>query len=228
MEDVLLSNNFAQQVESGSIFKRDDIDYDHVLKITDSSIKFRKCASNKSEHTQKQATLQSLDKSRHYIAMKFSSQSNDMSGNLKTGIFFKSQEFHILKHSHEINYPACSVILFPSLKNIGFSNVLVQINNIPNVSNENVSTNNSIMSQEKIIRFDKKCKIITRKYASSCKGESCSFCHLKYSTCVISTHEIIFFGMSDIINECYFVKDSGKIETSNRSCRFLLHLWFFY
>ena len=50
-DDVLLSNKFSQQVESGSMFKRDDIDYDHVLQITDASTKFRKFTLNSSQHT---------------------------------------------------------------------------------------------------------------------------------------------------------------------------------
>ena len=41
-DDALLSNNFVQQAESGSIFKRGDIDYDPVIQITDASTKFRK------------------------------------------------------------------------------------------------------------------------------------------------------------------------------------------
>ena len=64
-DDVLLSNNFVQKVESGSIIKRDDIDYDPTLQITDESTKFRKFALNSSECTQKQVALQAYDKNGH-------------------------------------------------------------------------------------------------------------------------------------------------------------------
>ena len=158
VEDVLLSNNVVHQVESGCMLKRDNIGCDPVLQITDSSTKFCKFALNQSEHVQKQETLQSSDKNRHCITIKKLSQSNDTIGNRKTGVFVKWQEIHILKYSCEINHPAYSVMICVSLKNIGFSNVLVPSNNIPNTSNENTSTNNEIVPQEKIIRLDKKYK----------------------------------------------------------------------
>lgn len=68
---VLSSNNFAQQVKSGHILKRDDFDCDPVLQKIDASTKFRKSALNSSECAQKQATLQASDKSGHHITTKF-------------------------------------------------------------------------------------------------------------------------------------------------------------
>ena len=77
IEDFLIYNNFMQQVELGSMFKRDSIDCDTVLQITDSSTKFRKFTPNSSEHAQKQATFQSLDWSGCCIKIKIINQLND-------------------------------------------------------------------------------------------------------------------------------------------------------
>ena len=78
--------------------KRDDVNYDHVLQITDVSTKFRKSTLNSSKHRQKQVTLQASDKNGCCIEIKLASQLNDTSRNLKTGVFIKLQQFHILKY----------------------------------------------------------------------------------------------------------------------------------
>ena len=95
----------------------------------------------------------------------------------------KLQQFHVLKHSCEINFPAYSVTLCTSLKIIDFSSILVEINKTlsnskkdeltnsntalqekftaeinktPNASNEDESTNENDMLQEEVISVDKK------------------------------------------------------------------------
>ena len=226
-DDALLSNNFVKQVESGSMFKRDDIDYDRLLQITDTSTKFREFVLNSIESAQKKSALQASDNNGCCVKIKIVSQLNDASGNLKTGVFIKSQQFHILKHSCEINFPTCSVMLCISLNIIGFSNVLAEINKILNNSKKDELTNNNVMLKKEVIRSDdKKCNMITQKGASSCECELCSLYGLQFSAFVISIHEIENFNMLDIRNEYYFIKDSDDIETSNRSCMFLLCWWF--
>ena len=108
---------------------------------------------------------------------------------------YQIKKNHVLKHSHEINFPACSVTLCISLKIIGFSNVLVEINKIPNNSKKDESTNNNTtMFQEEVISFDKKHNAITRKGTSSFKGELCSLHGLQFSVWIISMYEIDFFA----------------------------------
>ena len=75
------------------MFKRDNIEYNPMLQITDSSTKFRKFTLNQLECTQKPVTLQASDKNGCCISIKISIQSNDISGNLKTGVFIRLKEF---------------------------------------------------------------------------------------------------------------------------------------
>ena len=91
------------------MFKRDAVDYDPVLQITDASTKFREFALNSLEHTLKQVTLQVSDKNGHCVVIKILIQPNNASGNLKVRVFIKLKQFRILKHSYEIKYPTCSV-----------------------------------------------------------------------------------------------------------------------
>ena len=72
-------------------------------------------------------------------------------------------EFYILKHSHEINFPACSVMLCISLKIIGFSSVLVEINKTPNSSKKDESTNNNTLLKEEVAAEINKHETIQRK-----------------------------------------------------------------
>ena len=72
-DNMLLSNNFVQQLESWSMLKRDDANCDPMLQATGTSTKFRKLALNSCEHTQKQAVLQASDKSKCFITMKIAS-----------------------------------------------------------------------------------------------------------------------------------------------------------
>ena len=52
------------------MFKRDDVDYDPALQITDASTKFRKFTLNLSECTQKQVTLKASNKNGCCITIK--------------------------------------------------------------------------------------------------------------------------------------------------------------
>ena len=139
-DDMSLFKKKSQKVESGSMFKIDDVDYDHVLQITDTATKFCKFVLNSSEFAWKKITLQTSDKSRHWLSIKVAGQLNDTSGNLKKLVPIKLQKLHVLKRSCEIDFPACSFIICSSLKVIGFSNILVETNKTPNNSKKDEST----------------------------------------------------------------------------------------
>ena len=109
-----------QQVESGSMFKRDSVDCDPVLQMADVSTMFCKFALISSECAHKQVILQASDKNAHCIGIKIASQLNDVSGNLKTGVFIKLQQCRVLKCLCEIYFHAYSVMLCISLKNHWF------------------------------------------------------------------------------------------------------------
>ena len=76
--EMLLSTDFVQKIESRLILNRNDVDYDPILQIADESTKFRKFTTN----TQNQFKQQTI---MHHLTIKNSSQLNDVSSNLKKG-----------------------------------------------------------------------------------------------------------------------------------------------
>ena len=135
--------------------------------MTGAPAKFLKIGLSSSQRAQKQVTLQESDKSGNCITIKITSQLNDASGNLNRGVFTKLQQFHVLKHSHGNNFPACSVVLCVSLKIVRFSIMLVDINKTPNNSKKDGSTNDDDMLQEEVVVKINKTPNDSRKYEST-------------------------------------------------------------
>ena len=82
---ISLSLNFGNKIESGQFFNSNDINYNPILQIINTSTKIRKFALNSMERATKQATLQVSDEKGNYLTVKIASQLSDLSGNLKSG-----------------------------------------------------------------------------------------------------------------------------------------------
>ena len=62
-EEILLSLDFGQKIESGQIFNRNDIDFNPIFQAIDTSTKFRKFSLNSTEHVKNKVVLQVAEKS---------------------------------------------------------------------------------------------------------------------------------------------------------------------
>ena len=174
---------------------------------------------------QKQVALEVADKSGYYLTVKIASQSNDVSGNLKSGCIIEIPMFQILKYSYECNDIQHSIILCAKLKIIGFDAKLVEMRKAKVVIEKVSSSNNSIV-MKKEENLLKENEILINNQCNKCEGKTCSSHGLHFSACITKICKIELINIADISNEYYFIKDTDKIENNNKLCRFLLYWWF--
>ena len=202
-----------------------DIDFNPILQIVNLSTKFRKSTLNSAEHAQKQVALEVSNKSGCCLTVKMASQSNNASRNLKSGRIVEIPMFQILKYSCENNGIQHSIASRAKLKIIGFDAKLVEMRKVK-VAIEKVSSSNNSIIMKKEENLLKENKILTNNQCNKCKGEICSSIGLHFSARITKMRKIELIDFADISNECYFIKDTDKIENNNKLCRFLLCWWF--
>ena len=180
---------------------------------------------NSTEHAQKQFTLQVSDKSGYHLTVKIASQSNDVSGNLKSRRIIEILMLQILKHSHENNGIQHSIVSCAKLKIIGFNAKLVETRKAK-VAIEKVSSSNNSIIMKKEENLLKENEILINSQCNKCEGKTCSLRSLHFSMRIAKMHKIELISIADISDECYFIKDTDKIKNNNKLCRFLLCWWF--